>query len=123
MPGGMYDLLDARLPAPSAVTPADQTTTNAYADVTGSTLDTLNYCSVSYTIVNVHATLTIKWKVLGANISDFSDAVEIQAEATIAANGGVGSYSVAQAPFRYYKIQVIDGSGHGTARVRGLAKR
>ena len=49
---------------PSEVAPANQTTTNAYAESVGSTLDTLNLRSVSYTILNVHATLTIKWKVL-----------------------------------------------------------
>ena len=108
---------------PSEVAPANQTTTNAYADVVGSTLDTLNLRSVSYTILNVHATLTIKWKVLGANAADFSDAVEVKAEASLAAaSAAVGGYSTTQAVWRYYKVQVLDDSGHGTARVHGIAK-
>ena len=108
--------------AVSTVAPTAQTTTNAYVAVTGSVIDTLALRSVSYTIVDTDPTLTLKWKVQGANISDFSDAVDVQAEATITANGGTGSYSTATAPYRYYRVVVMDGSGHGVASVHGIAK-
>lgn len=105
----------------SEVTPAAQASVAAYADVAGSTLDTLMYGSVAYTLVN--ATQTISWKVLGANASDFSDAVEVQAEADVLA-AGVASYSATVAVWRYYKVQIKDkvGGTHGTVTVRGVAK-
>ncbi len=107
--------------AVSEVTPAAQASVNAYADVIGSTLDTQMYGSVAYTLVN--ATQTISWKVLGANASDFSDAVEVQAEADVLAAASA-SYSATVAVWRYYKVQIKSkvAGVHGTATVRGIAK-
>jgi hypothetical protein len=107
--------------AVSEVTPTAQASTNAYADVAGSTLDTQLFGSVSYTLVN--AAQTITWKVLGANASDFSDAVIVQAAADVLAAASA-NYSAAPAVWRYYKVQIIDkvGGTHGTVTVRGIAK-
>jgi hypothetical protein len=117
----------AQNPAPtssasSSVSPSDQPSTNAYADVTGSTLDTLNHMTISYTIVNDGAQ-SIDWEVLGANAADFSDAQVVLSPATILA-AGVSGYSAAQAVWRYYKVQIIDtiGGSHGAALVRGITK-
>lgn len=118
-------LLHVRLGArsSSAVAPANYTTTNAFADVTGSTLDTLQYGSVSYTLVNAHAGNVISWKVLAAHQADFSDAVEVKASADVAALG-TDSYSATVAVWRYYKVQAVSkvADTPGTAVVRGLAK-
>ena len=105
----------------SEVTPAAQASTNAYADVVGSTLDTQLFGSVSYTLVN--AAQTITWRVLGANASDFSDSVIVQAAADVLAAASA-SYSATVAVWRYYKVQIIDkvGGTHGTVTVRGIAK-
>jgi hypothetical protein len=106
---------------PLEVTPAAQVSTNAYADVAGSTLDTRFFTSVSYTLTNI--TGTISWKVIGGNAADFSDAVIVQAAADVLAAASA-SYSAAMAVWRYYKVQIIDkvGGTHGTATVRGIAK-
>lgn len=85
------------------LTPVAQATADAYADVVGSKIDTVDKDSVAITTLNSDAANSLDWKVLGS-IDDVSY-VEVQAEATLAF-GALGSYSVAQAPFRYYKVQV-----------------
>ena len=104
----------------SEVAPAAQASVVAYADVVGSEIDTLYFASLSYTLVN--ATQTITYQILGANAADYSDAVVIQSADILAA--GVATYAVAQAPYRYYKVQIKDkvGGVHGTTTVYGLAK-
>jgi hypothetical protein len=108
--------------AATVVTPTAQATTDTYADVTGSTLDTLNKLCASYTIVenNVNA---IKWKVLASNTSAFTVAVEAQAEAVVA-QAGSSSFSTAAAVWRYYKVQVKAsvGSSQGNVTVVGITK-
>lgn len=109
--------------AVSEVTPAAQpTVSDVFVDVTGSTIDTQNFGSVAFTCVNTGAQ-TIKWQVIGGNASNFSDAVTVQASATIAAAAS-GNYSATVAVWRYYKIQVADNVNgqHGAATVRGIAK-
>jgi len=106
----------------TSVTPADQATTDDFTDVTGSTLDTLNNLTASYTIINDGAA-TICWQVLGANAANFSDVVTVQASADILAAAN-SSYSTQAAVWRYYKVQVKSkvGSTPGAALVRGLTK-
>lgn len=110
--------------AATSVSPAAYTTTNAFADVPGSTLDTLNRMSIAYTIVNSHATNVISWQVLGGNASDFSDAVTVKVSADVAANGGIDSYSATVAVWRYYKVQAMSkvAGTPGTANVHGVSK-
>jgi hypothetical protein len=104
----------------SEVTPVTQTSTDPYADVTGSTLDMALYRSLSYTLINANQTIT--YQILGGNRSDFGDAVVIQTADILAA--GAASYAVAQAPYRYYKVQIKSkvGGVHGSTGVYGLAK-
>ena len=92
---------------------AEQTATASYVDLTGSKVDAANASSLAYTVKNTHATLTTKYKVMGAINDVDAEYVEVQAEATVAANGGTGSYSTTNPTFRFYKIKIIDGSGHG----------
>ena len=101
--------------------PQSQASTNAYAAVAGADIDARAFRSVSYTITVV--THDVTWEVLGANVSDFSDAVVVQAGASVVA-GGSSSYSVQQAPFSFYRVQIEDtvGGTHGTATVNGTAK-
>ena len=108
-------------PVFTEVTPAAQASTNAYADVAGSTIDARLLDSIAYTLTNI--TNTITWRVLGANASDFSDSLIVQAAADVAAAASA-NYSAAPAVWRYYKVQVIDkvGGSHGTVTVRGIAK-
>lgn len=103
------------------VAPANQATTNTYADVVGSKIDTYSQKLVSYICVNAHVANSIDWKVLGSN--DDTSYVEVQAEATLAA-AAIGSYTSTAAPYRYYKIQVkaTVGNSQGTADVSGMAK-
>lgn len=89
-----------------------QTTTGAYVDLAGSKVDTANSSSLAMVVKNTHATLTGKYKVMGS-IDDVTY-VEVQAEATLAAVSGVGSYSTTNPVFRYYKAQVTNGSGAAT---------
>lgn len=106
---------------PTYVSPVDQTTTSAYADVEGSVIDTYSKTKLSYVIKNTHAANSIKWKVMRSN--DNITYVEGQAEETVAALA-TSYYSTTAAAYRYYKIQVLVGSGsnQGTAQVRGYAK-
>ena len=79
------------------------------------------WLSLSYTIKVV--TNNVDWVVYGANLADYSDEVVVQAQATVAA-AATGSYAVAQAPYRYYRVKIIDTTppNHGTATVVGIAK-
>ena len=109
--------------ASQVVTPAAQASTDTYADVAGSTLDTLGYQSVAYTCVNAHATRVLHWKVIGGNDSAFADAVTVQAEADIAGTA-VANYSATVAVWRYYKVQIQsqDSGLACNATVRGICK-
>lgn len=99
-----------------------QTTTASYVDLSGSKVDTATASTVAFVIKNTHATATIKYKVM-ASIADVdAEYVEVQAEASLAAVSGVGTYAVANPPYRYYKVKVIDNSGHGTASGSVLTK-
>lgn len=101
--------------------PTGQLSTASTAVVTDSGLDTGAFTSVAYTVTV--ATQAIKWSVFGANSSDYTDEVAVQAATTVAAAAS-GSYTATPAPFRYYRVKIIDDSGgvHGTATVRGVAK-
>lgn len=103
------------------VSPAGQLSTASTAVVTDSDMDARAWKALSYTCVC--ATNAIKWSVFGANASDFSDEVAVQAATTVAA-AAVGSYSVAPPVFSYYRTKIIDDSGgvHGTATIRGIVK-
>jgi len=96
---------------------ASGTCTASYADL-GEAIDCGNLASIAFIIKNTHGSLTGKWKVLGSN--DNVTYVEIQAEATVS-NGATDKYSAA-ALYRYYKVQVIDGSGHATFSLTGIGK-
>ena len=78
--------------------------------------------SVSFTILENNVN-TIKWQVLASNDASFAVAVEAQAEAVVA-KAGSSSYAIAQAPYRYYKVQVKAsvGSSQGNVTVVGIAK-
>ena len=104
----------------TAVNPTAQDSVVAYADVAGSEIDSLYFKSVSYTLVN--ATETITYQILADNRSDYATAVVVQTADILAA--GTATYAVAQAPYRYYKVQIKDkvGGVHGTTGVYGLAK-
>lgn len=69
------------------------------------------------------ATNNLLWTVYGANVSDYSDEVVVQAEAQVNA-GAVGSYSTTQAVYRYYraKIKAAVADAQGTATINGLVK-
>jgi hypothetical protein len=99
--------------------PVAQVSTNAYVVYAGSEVAAKDFRSVSYTIKAV--TESVKWKVYGANLANYTDEVEVQAEATVLA-AAASSYAVAQAPYAYYRVKITDGSGHSTATVTGLAK-
>jgi hypothetical protein len=84
-------------------------------------IDTGHWKSLAYTIAV--ATNSVDWTVFGANADDYSDEQVVQAEASVAA-AATGTYAVAQAPYRYYRVKIkstVPGD-HGTATVRGIAK-
>lgn len=103
----------------SAVSASQASTTSATA-IASSVIDAGNYSGVSYTIKV--ATNSVDWEVFGANTSDFSDEVSVQASATVAA-GAHSSFSD-DAVWRYYRVKIVDtASGtHGTATVAGRAR-
>lgn len=121
IPAGTNDIGNVGRTA-TVVTPIAQVTTDNYADVVGSTLDTLHHLCASYTIIenNVNA---IKWQVLASNDAAFAVSVVAQVEA-IVAKAGSSSFSTATAVWRYYKVQVKAsvGAAQGNVTVVGIAK-
>lgn len=97
-----------------------QVATASYVDLAGSKVDAANASSIAYTFLNSHATLTTKYTVYGSN--DDITYVVVQAEATVAANGGTASYARQNPEYRYYKAAIIDGSGHGNLSGSAIAK-
>lgn len=106
---------------PIYVSPANQNTTNSFADVTGSKIDTFAKTKVCFTCKNVAVGNSIDWQVLASN--DDSTYVEAQASATLIPDA-VGSYTNTLATYRYYKVQIkaTVPASHGTGQVRGYAK-
>lgn len=85
------------------LSPVAQATVDAYADIVGGTIDTVERESVAIVIENSHGSKSLDWKVLGS--IDGVTYVEVQAEATITF-GNTSSYSSSLAVYRYYKVQV-----------------
>lgn len=109
--------------APVSVAPSNFATSNDYADVTGSKIDSEGKTRVVFTIANAHIANAIDWKVM-ASVDDVTY-VEVEAEATLAASSS-GSWvaSATETSYRYFKIQTKStvGGSHGAAQVRGYAK-
>lgn len=105
------------------LTPTAQTTTDNYADVSGSIIDTGDKSIGSIAIVmrNTHAANDLNWKVLGS--IDGTTYIEVQAEATIQQEGS-GTYTATVSVWRYYKVQVkaTVGAAQATAAVHLIAK-
>lgn len=101
-------------------TPNVQASTASYA-LLGSVLDCRAANSVALTVIN--ADQTIQYKVQGANQSDFDDAVEVQAEADLAATA-IGSYASAAPVWAYYRVLIKDkvGGTHGNAVLTAIVK-
>lgn len=106
------------LAEPLAVT-GSQASTNSL--VAMGAIDTGIAKSLVYTLSVI--TASVDWTVFGANASDYSDEVEVQAEAAVAA-AGLGTYTTTQAIYRYYraKIKSTVADTPGTATIRGVAK-
>jgi len=106
------------------LTPVAQATTDAYADVAGSKIDTgpRTIGSVAIVAKNTHAANDINWKIL-ASIDDVTY-VEVQAEATIQQVSVGTPYTVGPAPYRFYKVQVKStlAGTPGTAIIHVIAK-
>jgi hypothetical protein len=103
------------------VAPLAATSGTATAVVSGSEMDMTGWRSLAYTISVI--THDVDWSVFGANDSSYSDEVAVQSAATVAAATS-SSYVIAQAPYAYYRVKIIDSSPstHGVATVRGIAK-
>lgn len=103
------------------VAPAAQASTAAYVVVAGSEIDARPWRSVAYTLKNI--TNTISYEVFGANLPDYSDEVIVSGPTDILA-AAASSYAVAQAPYGYYRVKIIDkvAASHGTVTLVGIAK-
>lgn len=107
--------------APVSVSPANQTSTNAYVDI--GKIDAEGKTRVVYTIYNAHAANSIDWKVL-ASVDDVTY-IELKAETALAAvTAASWIASATETSYRYFKIQIKStvAETHGTAQVRGYAK-
>ena len=103
------------------IPPVAGTSTNATAVLTGSDFDARLWATIGLTLIV--AAFGVTWTVTGANVSDFSDEVVVQAATAVAA-GSVGFYSTYFAAFAYYRVKIIDtvANSHGTVTLNGLAK-
>ena len=99
-----------------------QASTNTSTLVAGSKLTAWQGMAVSYTIINAGAD-TIQWAVYGANASDLSDKVLLQALADVAKDA-TASYSAFVAPYSYYCVNIKSkvNDTPGTVTVRGVVK-
>lgn len=107
--------------ASTIVTPDPQASGAGWAAVSGSEIEATSLTTIAYTIANI--TNTIQWRVEGANAANFSDATIVQAAADVAASASA-NYTVSPAPYRYYRVMILDkvGGTHGTATVHGIGK-
>lgn len=104
----------------SIVEPDAQNGTASWAAVAGSEIDARPFDSLAYTIVA--STNSIDWRVIGANSSDYSDGVIVQASETLAA-AAIGSFTAVPPPFAYYRVEMKNtGGSTGSGLVRGIAK-
>lgn len=101
------------------VAPAGLLSTNSFVAL--APVDARAWQSLSYTIKV--ATQSVDWEVFGANASDYSDEVSVQAAAAVVA-AGKSSYSTAQAVWGFYRVKIKStvNDVHGTATVVGIAK-
>lgn len=118
----MSSIVQTLTAKPALITGAvSATSTSSTAVATGAELDATQFASVCYTIIV--ATHDVDWSVFGANVSDYSDEVAVLTATKVSA-GANGSYTVAQAPFRFYRVKIIDDAGgsHGVCTINGVAK-
>jgi len=103
------------------VTPAAQASVAAETLLVGSQMDMRGWRSLAYTLQC--AAQTITYNVYGANAADYSDEVVVSGPTDIAAAAN-SSYAVAQAPYGYYRVKILDkvGGVHGTVTLAGIAK-
>jgi len=103
------------------VTPAAQASVNAETVLAGSEIDARMWRSIAYTIAII--TAGVKWAVYGANAADYSDEQAVQALTNVAA-AATGTYTVAQAPYAYYRVKIASNVADtpGAATLRGIAK-
>lgn len=104
--------------------PDAQATINTYADVVGSKIDTAPRSggSVAIALNNTDVANDLDWKILGS--IDDDTYYEVVAEATVQEASSGTPYTISQAPYRYYKVQVKSTSGgnHAIAVVTVVAK-
>jgi hypothetical protein len=103
------------------VTPDAQASVAAETVLDGSEIDARGWRSLAYTLLNADETIT--YRVYGANASDYSDEVVVSGPTDILA-AAASSYAVAQAPYGYYRVKILDkvGGTHGTVTLAGIAK-
>lgn len=104
-----------------AIAPAAQASTNNETLLAGSEIDARMWRSVAYTIAV--ATAGVQWAIYGANAADYSDEQAVQVLTNVAA-AATGAYTVAQAPYAYYRVKIKSNvvDTPGTATLRGIAK-
>ncbi len=103
------------------VTPDPQASVAVETVLAGSELDMRGWRSLAYTLKCADNTIT--YNVYGANASDYSDEVVVSGPTDILA-GAASSYAVAQAPYAYYRVKILDkvGGAHGVVTLVGIAK-
>lgn len=103
------------------VAPSAQASTAVETVLAGSGMDARPWKSLAYTLANI--TNTITFSVYGANESDYSDEVVVSGPTDILAAAN-SSYAVAQAPYSYYRVKIVDkvAAAHGVVTLRGICK-
>jgi hypothetical protein len=96
------------------LTPTEQATTDTYADVVGSIIDTKWRASLAIILKNTDTADDLDWKILGS--IDGVTYVEVVAEATVQENTVGTPYAVSNPPYRYYKVQVKSTSSGNPAK-------
>ncbi len=117
----LVSTLDGRMAEILTVSPAAQASVAGETVLAGSEMDTRAWKSLAYTLTNI--TETITYNVYGANASAYTDEVLVSGPTDILASAA-SSYAVAQAPYSYYRVKILDkvGGVHGTVTLRGICK-
>lgn len=105
---------------PIEIKPDEQETTNSYADVEGSLIDTNGKGLISFICKNTDGSNSIDWQVLASNDNSVFTVVQVGASLAAAAVGVFSSIAY----YRYYKVQVkaTTPDSQGDATVKGISK-
>lgn len=100
----------------NVATAVAQATTDAYADLSGSELESAT--GTIWSFVMTGATQNSYFKILGSN----DDTTYLEVEAQTAVTAGASVMKSGTAHYRFYKVQIVEHVAGGTVSAVGITK-